>query len=62
MLKLKLQYSGHLMCKIFQTQVIAPYFSGVELSHFHYVIVVSAFFDSLIKKLASSLDCWEVYG
>ena len=48
--------------KIFQTQVIAPYFSGVELSHFHYVIVVSAFFDSLIKKLASSLDCQEVYG
>ena len=46
--------------KIFQTH-IAPYFSGVELSHFHYVIVVSAFFDSLIKKLASSLDCQEVY-
>ena len=36
--------------------MIAPYFSGVEHSHFHCVIVVSAFLDSLIKKLASSLD------
>ena len=31
--------------------MIAPYFSGVEHSHFHCVIVVSAFFDSLFKKM-----------
>ena len=50
-------HEGLNMIKIFQTQVIVPYFSGVGHSHFHCVIVVSAFLDSLIKKVDSNLDC-----
>ena len=48
--------------KIFQTQVIASYFKGVEHSDFYCVTVVSAYFEFLNQKVNLSFrlprGCW----